>query len=214
MSGRIRLRRLPHASGRGRSTTTSDRATPKRPESPFHPSIGQEQTSCRDPHRSSNSLNEVLTAELTAINQYFIHAKMCENWGFERLAAKIRDESIDEMKRRRRAHRAHPVPRGLPNLQRLNPVRVGETVLEQLRARSRSRARCRRALQPGHRPAVAEGDNGTRDCSSVTSSARRSTPTGSRPSSTLVEQSASRTTWRSRSAVPDGRARGRDSSHV
>src|SRR5690349_21445220 len=43
-------------------------------------------------------LNEVLTAELTAINQYFIHAKMCENWGLERLAEKIRDESIDEMK--------------------------------------------------------------------------------------------------------------------
>ena len=43
-------------------------------------------------------LNDVLTGELTAINQYFIHAKMCENWGYERLAAKVRDESIDEMK--------------------------------------------------------------------------------------------------------------------
>ena len=43
-------------------------------------------------------LNEVLTAELTAVNQYFIHAKMCDNWGFDRLAEKIREESIDEMK--------------------------------------------------------------------------------------------------------------------
>ena len=43
-------------------------------------------------------LNEVLTAELTAINQYFVHAKMCSNWGYNRLAHHIRDESIDEMR--------------------------------------------------------------------------------------------------------------------
>ena len=42
--------------------------------------------------------NEVLSAELTGINQYFIHAKMCENWGYERLAHKVREESIDEMR--------------------------------------------------------------------------------------------------------------------
>src|SRR5688500_5414433 len=43
-------------------------------------------------------LNDLLTNELTAINQYFVHAKMCENWGYDRLAHKIREESIDEMK--------------------------------------------------------------------------------------------------------------------
>ena len=76
-------------------------------------------------------LNEVLTAELTAINQYFIHAKMCGNWGYARLAGKIRAESIDEMK-----HADTLIDRilyldGIPNMQRLYKVNVGETVKEQ-----------------------------------------------------------------------------------
>jgi bacterioferritin len=77
-------------------------------------------------------LNNLLTNELTAINQYFVHAKMCENWGFERLAAKLREESIDEMR-----HADMVVSRilfleGVPNLQRYHKLRVGETVKEQL----------------------------------------------------------------------------------
>ena len=77
------------------------------------------------------ALNEVLTAELTAINQYFVHHKMCENWGYERLAKKKREESIEEMK-----HADGIIGRilyfeGVPNLQRLSPVRVGENPIEQ-----------------------------------------------------------------------------------
>ncbi len=77
------------------------------------------------------ALNEVLTAELTAINQYFVHHKMCENWGYERLAKKKREESIEEMK-----HADDIIGRilyfeGVPNLQRLSPVRVGENPIEQ-----------------------------------------------------------------------------------
>jgi bacterioferritin len=77
------------------------------------------------------ALNEVLTSELTAINQYFIHYKMCENWGYKRLAANKREESIGEMK-----HADSIIERilyfdGTPNMQRMNPVRVGENPIEQ-----------------------------------------------------------------------------------
>ncbi len=77
------------------------------------------------------ALNEVLTAELTAINQYFIHHKMCENWGYERLAKKKREESTEEMK-----HADSVIGRilyleGVPNMQRLSPVRIGEDPVEQ-----------------------------------------------------------------------------------
>ena len=78
-------------------------------------------------------LNQVLRKELTGINQYFIHAKMCENWGYHRLAAVHRKESIEEMK-----HADELIERilyldGVPNMQRLGKVRVGETVPEQLK---------------------------------------------------------------------------------
>jgi bacterioferritin len=78
-------------------------------------------------------LNEVLTAELTSINQYFIDAKMCENWGYERLAHHFREESIDEMKDAEVLIERILYLEGVPNLQRLGTVRVGEDVPEKLR---------------------------------------------------------------------------------
>src|SRR2546426_9426609 len=78
-------------------------------------------------------LNEVLTAELTAINQYFIHARMCENWGYERLWKKLREESVGEMRHADKLIARILYLEGVPNVQRLGKVNVGETVPQQLR---------------------------------------------------------------------------------
>jgi bacterioferritin len=80
------------------------------------------------------ALNEQLTAELTAINQYFLHAKMQENWGYTRLAKHTRHESIDEMRHAEVLADRILFLEGLPNFQRINPLRIGQTVPEQLRA--------------------------------------------------------------------------------
>ena len=77
-------------------------------------------------------LNEVLTAELTAVNQYFLDAKMFDNWGYDRLGERFRSESIDEMK-----DADHLIERllyleGHPNLQRLGTIRTGENPVEKL----------------------------------------------------------------------------------
>jgi bacterioferritin len=79
-------------------------------------------------------LNEQLTAELTAINQYFLHAKMQENFGWTKLAAHTRHESFDEMNHAETLTDRILVLDGLPNYQRLFHVRVGQTVEEMLRA--------------------------------------------------------------------------------
>jgi bacterioferritin len=108
------------------------------------------------------ALNEILTAELTAINQYFIHAKMCANWGYQRLAKKKREESIDEMK-----DADHVIERilfldGVPNMQRLFPVRVGEDPIEQhrldLALETEAVGRYNKAIVIARE----KGDNGTR----------------------------------------------------
>ena len=108
-------------------------------------------------------LNEALFLELGAVNQYWVHARMCENWGYERLWKKIRAESIGEMK-----HADELIARvlyldGIPNLQRLGKVNVGETVAEQLRLDLDVEKEAIKMLNEGIEQCRTAGDNGSRD---------------------------------------------------
>jgi bacterioferritin len=109
------------------------------------------------------ALNDVLTAELTAINQYFIHHKMCENWGYQRLAKNKREEAIDEMKHADRVIARILYLDGVPNMQRLSPVRVGEDPIEQHRLDLAFETEAIQRLNKAIALCREKGDNGTRE---------------------------------------------------
>ena len=108
-------------------------------------------------------LNECLTAELTAINQYFVDAKMMENWGYERLAARFREDSIDEMRDAEALVDRILYLDGMPNLQRLGTVAVGESVGEKLSAALRLEVAAVERLNRGIAACMDHGDHGSRD---------------------------------------------------
>jgi bacterioferritin len=108
-------------------------------------------------------LNEVLTGELTAINQYFLHAKMCSNWGYKRLGEHIRKESIDEMKHADTLVERVLFLEGLPNLQRLGKLNIGTTVPEMLRNDHGVEMQAIPLLNRGIQMCRDAGDNGTED---------------------------------------------------
>ena len=94
-------------------------------------------------------LNEQLTSELTAINQYFLHSKMQENWGFTELAKHTRAESFDEMKHAEEITDRILLLEGLPNYQRLFSVRIGQTLREQFEADLAIEVEVVERLKPG-----------------------------------------------------------------
>ncbi len=107
-------------------------------------------------------LNDVLTAELTAINQYFVDAKMCANWGYERLAEHFRADSVDEMKDAEALVERILYLDGVPNLQRLGMVRVGESVPEKLQLALQVEIEAVQRLTAGIGVCNTEGDHGSR----------------------------------------------------
>jgi bacterioferritin len=108
-------------------------------------------------------LNDVLTAELTAINQYFIDSKMMANWGYQRLADKVRADSIDEMGDAEKLIDRILYLDGVPNLQRLGSVRVGETVPEKLRLALQVETEAIERLNRGIALCTEVGDHGSRE---------------------------------------------------
>lgn len=108
-------------------------------------------------------LNEILTAEMTAINQYFVHSKLCENWGWKRLSDKYREDSIDEMRDAEKLMDRILLLEGLPNLQRLGTVMVGESVPEQLESDLALEVAAVDRYRQGIQMTLDEGDAGTRE---------------------------------------------------
>jgi bacterioferritin len=107
-------------------------------------------------------LNAVLTGELTAINQYFVHGEMCDNWGYMRLHEVIRKQSIDEMRHAEQLIERVLFLEGVPNVQRLGKIHIGERVPEQLKIDLALEMEAIPRLNDGIQLCTEVGDNNTR----------------------------------------------------
>ena len=108
-------------------------------------------------------LQECLTAELTAINQYFLHAEMMENWGYERLGKITKKESIEEMMHAEKLLHRILYFDGSPNMSQLFNLRIGQNVKEQIEFDLDLEYQAVPRLNKAINAAVAAGDNGSRD---------------------------------------------------
>jgi bacterioferritin len=107
-------------------------------------------------------LSTALKAELTAINQYFLHAKMCENWGYFRLGAYYRKESIEEMVHAEKLMNRILFLEGTPNMTDIGPIKVGKNVKAQLENDLALELDAVKQLNGAIRVAVDAGDNASR----------------------------------------------------
>lgn len=108
-------------------------------------------------------LSEVLKAELTAINQYFLHAEMCENWGYERMAKKIRKESIEEMVHAEKCIERILYLDGMPNMSDYFKINIGNTLEQQIKNDVELEYAAVKRLNQGMKIAEDHHDNGSRD---------------------------------------------------
>jgi bacterioferritin len=108
-------------------------------------------------------LNEVLKAELTAINQYFLHAEMCENWGYHRLAEVTKKESIGEMKHAEVLMERILLLDGTPNMSEYFKINIGQNVQQQLQSDLQLEYDAVKRLNAGIETCVAAKDNGSRE---------------------------------------------------
>ena len=109
------------------------------------------------------ALNSILSGELTAINQYFLHARMCAAWGYQRIADQVRKESIDEMKHAQTIIDRILFLEGIPNVQKMGVVNIGETVPEQLAADLKLEYEAIPRLKEGINLCTKANDHATRD---------------------------------------------------
>jgi bacterioferritin len=107
-------------------------------------------------------LNEVLTAELTAINQYFIHSELCAHWGYAHLHKEVRKQSIHEMKHAEKIMERILYLDGLPNMQRLGKVSIGESVKEQFEVDLKLELEAIVRLTDGIKICIERADHGSR----------------------------------------------------
>ena len=108
-------------------------------------------------------LNEVLKAELTAINQYFLHAEMCENWGYQRMAKHTRKESIEEMQHAEILMERILYLDGTPNMSDYFKINIGQNLKQQLQNDLDLEYNAVKRLNDGIKQSVAAGDNGSRE---------------------------------------------------